>query len=125
MLAVGRGPAAHVDGDVQNSAMHDRDQFGLGMRWELEMQASQRTHRSGARLIVLHEPAADAEVVQALLVEGFAKPSTGVNVALWGNNPRQIRREKGTGTHDTKIRLLNSDDLIPNSGPSVSNKFVG
>src|SRR5262245_22443632 len=125
MLAVGRGAAAHVDGDIQNSTVQDRDQFGLGVSWELEMQTPQRTCRSRIRLVVLHEPVGNAEVMQALLVEGFAEPSPGVNVALWGNNPRQVRREKCGGTHDAKIAilLLNKDPSISKSSPSLWNNI--
>src|SRR5262245_16171224 len=87
------------------------------------MQAPQCAGRSGARLIILHEPAGDAQIAQALLVKGLAEPAARVNMTLGRDNSGKIGRNGGTRAHDADAALLNSDRLISNSSGSVSNKI--
>jgi hypothetical protein len=54
-------------------------------------------------LVALDEVAGDADVAQPLLMVGFAEPAAVVDIALWDDDPRQIRRDSLIAIHGPSI----------------------
>jgi hypothetical protein len=107
MSAIGGRAAPHVDDDIQDAPPQDHDQLGLRMRWSLKVQTAERAGASRIRMIILDKATTDAEIIQTLLMEGFAEPAARIKMALGRRDPGQVGRIQGRGTHDSKAVLLN------------------
>src|ERR1700719_3500432 len=70
--------AAQVDRHIEDRAAHGPDQFGLGRRRALEMQAPDRSGFSRQGLVVLDENTINASLRVSPRVEGFEKKSARV-----------------------------------------------
>src|ERR1700730_6663369 len=74
--------AAQIDRHIEDRAAHDPDQFGLGRRRALEMQAPDGSGFSRQGLVVLDENTSDASLRVSPRVEGFEKKSARVGEFL-------------------------------------------
>src|SRR6185436_5304062 len=92
-------PTPDIDRDIENAPTQYTDQLGLSTRWNLEMEPAQRSCAPGARLVVLHEVARDAEVTQPLLAKCLAEPTAAVSKPLWHDDLRKAFQQSRTGTH--------------------------
>src|SRR3984893_13375774 len=74
--------AAQIDRHIEDCAAHDPDQFGLGCRRALKMQAPDGSGFSRQGLVVLDENTSDASLRVSPRVEGFEKKSARVGEFL-------------------------------------------
>src|SRR5712691_6693125 len=66
------------------------------------MQTSQRAGAGRIRLVILDKATTDAEILQALLMKGFAEPAARIKMALGRGKPGQVGRIQGRGAHDRR-----------------------
>src|SRR5579859_7065309 len=72
--AIGRRTLPDIEGDVQYSALEYTEQFGLGIRLELVVQATNDSV-AGEGLIVLDEPGGNALLPESLFIVRFKEIS--------------------------------------------------
>jgi hypothetical protein len=75
----------YIDSNIQDPSRDNTDELSLGRGRQLKMQTTHGAGPLSQRLILLDEPASDAEFLQSPLVEDFAKPAAIVYVPLRNN----------------------------------------